>query len=149
MIYYFSQQLHSRAEFCSRVSDPSPRPARRGSPYQLLGKPWGSPLVGDGVEGGVLARDVGVGDDHAVPLVDADAVPTLEPGRERGVLGVREQAPDLAVILQLRAQAVLLLAALARLADLPVPDKRASPVCELGRGVTQGLSHGASASPKG
>lgn len=82
-------------------------------PYQLLGEPRRSPLIRDGVEGGVLPRHNGVGDDHAVPFVNADAVPSFHPGSERGILGIRQQAANFPVILQVGAQAVILLAAFA------------------------------------
>lgn len=61
---------------------------RCGLSYQLLGEPRGSPLVRDGVEGGVFPRDDGVGDDHAVPFVNADTVTSFHPGSERGILRV-------------------------------------------------------------
>lgn len=58
------------------------------SPYQLLGEPRRSPLICDGIEGGVFPRHDGVGDDHAVPLVDANAVPSFHASSECGILGV-------------------------------------------------------------
>lgn len=127
MFYYFSTITLFQAELRSPLSDTTTTQTRHGLSYQLLGEPRGSPLVRDGVEGGVLPRDDGVGDDHAVPLVDANAVTPLDAGSERGVLGVRQQAPDFAVVLHVRAQAVILLAAFARLADLPGGDRRDCP----------------------
>lgn len=87
--------------------------------YQFLGDPRGCPFVSDGIKGGVLAGGNGVGHDHAVPLVDPDAVPALHAGSQGRVLGVHQQAADFAIVFQVRAQAVILLAALARPADLP------------------------------
>lgn len=127
MFYYFSVITLFQAELCSPLSDTTTRQTRRGLSYQLLGEPRGSPLVRDGVERGVLPRDDGVGDDHAVPLVDANAVAPLHAGGERGVLGARQQPPDLPIVLRVRAQAVILLAAFARLADFPAGDERDRP----------------------
>ena len=92
---------------------------RRTNSYQFLGDSWRSPLIGNGVKGGVLARGDGIGHDHAVPLIDADDISTFHPGREGGILGVHQQAPDFPIVLQVGAQAVLLLAAFTRLAYFP------------------------------
>lgn len=81
--------------------------------YQFLGDSRGSPLIGDGVKSGIFPGGNGIGHDHPVPLVDPDAVPTFHAGCEVGVLGVHQQAADFPVVLQVRAQAVVLLAAFA------------------------------------
>lgn len=91
----------------------------RTNSYQFLGDSRRSPLIGYGVKGGVFAGGDGIGHDHAVPLIDADAVSTFHPGSERGILGVHQQAPDFPIVIQVGAQAVLLLAALTRLAYFP------------------------------
>lgn len=54
--------------------------------YQFLGDSRGSPLVGDGVKGGIFPRGNGISHDHPIPLVNPDAVPAFHPGREGGVL---------------------------------------------------------------
>lgn len=70
---------------------------------QFLGDSWGSPLIGDSVKGGVFASGNGVGHDHAVSLIDANAVSTFHPGSKSGILGVHQQAPNFPIILQVRA----------------------------------------------
>lgn len=93
--------------------------AGRSHSYQFLGDSWRSPLIGYGVKGGVFAGGDWVCHDHTVPLIDPDAISTFYPGSEGGILGVHQQAPDFPIILQVRAQAVLLLAAFTRLAYFP------------------------------
>lgn len=88
MFYYFSLITFSQAMLCSPFSDTSTSQMHGGLSYQLLGEPWGSPLVRDGVEGGVFPRDDGVGDDHAVPFVNANAITSFHPGGQRGIFGV-------------------------------------------------------------
>lgn len=81
--------------------------------YQFLGDSGGSPLIGDGVKGGIFPSGNGISHDHPVPLVNADAVPTFHPGREGRILGVHQQAANFSIVFQVGAQAVVLLAAFA------------------------------------
>lgn len=81
--------------------------------YQFLGDSRGSPLIGDGVKGGIFPSGNGISHDHPVPLVNADAVPTFHPGGEGRILGVHQQAADFSIVFQVGAQAVVLLAAFA------------------------------------
>lgn len=89
------------------------------SSYQFLGDSRGSPLIGDGVKGGIFAGGNGVGHDHPVSLVNPDAIPAFHPGCEGGILGVHQQAANFPIIFQVRAQEVVLLAAFAGLAYFP------------------------------
>lgn len=66
--------------------------------YQFLGDSRGSPLIGDGVKGGIFPSGNGISHDHAVPLVNSDAIPTFHPGCERGILGVHQQAANFPII---------------------------------------------------
>lgn len=79
--------------------------------HQFLSQTRWGPVIGDGVESGVFARHHRVGDDHAVALVDPQAISTFHFSSQVGVLGVRQQLAHFIVVLKVRAGSVVFLAA--------------------------------------
>lgn len=79
--------------------------------HQFLSQARWSPVIGNCVEGGVFARHHRVGDDHAVALVDSQAVSTFHFGSQVAVFGVRQQSTHFIVIVKVRAGGVVFSAA--------------------------------------